>query len=184
MACVFKCATCCLECIEMICDYINESAFCYIAVTGDSFCVGALQAMLLKIQYLAMVGFATFLAKIFIFIGKVAIIVGNVVLFKLVLEQVTKEDVKSPYGPMIVVAVITYLFVNMFIGMFDESVNAMLTCVAIDTNVNGEPIYGPETFNNKLQTENGQMSLKKSSKRKNTAAEEAKLGNEGSNEMV
>lgn len=28
------CAACILECIEKICDYLNEAAFCYMAVTG------------------------------------------------------------------------------------------------------------------------------------------------------
>jgi hypothetical protein len=152
LKCFFKCATCCLECIEKITDYINESAFCYIAITGDNFCTGALEALLIKVKYLPMVAFATYLAKIFILIGKIAIIVGNVFLFKVILNEVTMEgdDVSNATGPMILVAGVTYLFVSMFIGMFDESVNAMLTCVAVDTNCNGEPIYGPETFNNKL----------------------------------
>ena len=91
MACFFKCATAFLEYVERVTDYINESAYCYIAVTGDNFCTGALQAMFLKIKYMAVVAFATFLAKVFIFIGKVAIIVSNVLLFELICAHVTKE---------------------------------------------------------------------------------------------
>ena len=152
--CLFKCATCCLECLERLTDYINESAFCYCAVSGDSFLNGAVQSLYIKIEYLVMVATATYLAKVFIFIGKVAIVVGNVFIFKLVLVQSSTlgtgeiDKISSTTGPMVVVAVITYIFVSMFIGMFDETVNAMLTCVAIDTKANGEPIYGPETFNN------------------------------------
>ena len=72
-----------LEYIERVTDYINETAYAYIAVTGDNFCTGALQGMYLKVKYLAMVAFATYLAKAFIFIGKVGIIVGNCFLFEL-----------------------------------------------------------------------------------------------------
>lgn len=152
ISCFFKCATAFLEYIERVTDYINESAYCYIAVTGDNFCTGALQAMYIKIKYMAVVAFATFLAKIFIFIGKAAIIFGNCALFDLFVTSVTKEReaLSSITAPMIVCGTITYLFVSLFIGMFDESVNAMLTCVAIDTNKHNTPIYGPETFNNRL----------------------------------
>ena len=138
MKCFFNCVTAILEYIERVTDYINESAYAYIAVTGDNFCTGALQGMYLKVKYLAMVAFATFLAKAFIFIGKVGIIVGNCALFKFILDVVTgeEENISSPVGPLVVVALITYLFASLFIGMFDESVNAMLTCVAIDTNSN------------------------------------------------
>jgi choline transporter-like protein 2/4/5 len=36
-----KCAICLLSCIEKICDYLNESAFCYMAVTGNWFLTSA-----------------------------------------------------------------------------------------------------------------------------------------------
>lgn len=121
--------------------------------------MGALHAFYLKIKYLPAVLMATYFASVFIFVGKVAIIAGNAFLFKLVVEKVTGEadELSSLAGPMIVVCLVTYIFVSMFIGMFDESVNAMLTSVAIDSNCHGgTPVYGPETFNNKINfDENG-----------------------------
>jgi hypothetical protein len=128
--------------------------------------------MFLKVKYMAMVAFATFLAKLFIFIGKIAIICGNVFLMKFIMTTVTKEaeDVSSETGPMIAVAIITYLFVSMFIGMFDESVNAMLTCVAIDSSMHPDtgPQYGPATFRDRLDIdEKGQPVLKHKKKATN-----------------
>jgi choline transporter-like protein 2/4/5 len=35
---VVCCANCCLKCIEKICDYINKSAYAYMAVSGQGFC--------------------------------------------------------------------------------------------------------------------------------------------------
>lgn len=40
--CIARCAIWVLELFERIVDYINETAYCYIAVTGDNFCTGAL----------------------------------------------------------------------------------------------------------------------------------------------
>jgi hypothetical protein len=42
---VVKCIICCAECIlktiEKICDYINKSAYSFMAVSGESFCSSA-----------------------------------------------------------------------------------------------------------------------------------------------
>jgi len=159
-------------------DYLNESAFCYIAVTGDNFCTGAMQAFLLKIKYLAAVSFSAWIAKVFIFVGKVAIIVGNCFSLHFIMTHITKDmdEISSLAGPMSVVALSTYIMASIFLGMFDESVNSMLTCVGIDTNAHGGvPKYGPETFNNRLQTdEDGAVKLK-TTKRK-VGNEEELLG--------
>lgn len=45
--CAVKCALCILNCIEKICDYMNESAYAYMAVTGKSFFPSAWEAFLL-----------------------------------------------------------------------------------------------------------------------------------------
>ena len=104
--------------------------------------------MYLRVKYMAEVAFAQFIAKVFIFIGKVALVVANCLLFQVVMEHVTGdlEEIESETGPLIIVVVITYMLVSLFLGMFDDSVDAMLTSVALDINVNREPIYGPETF--------------------------------------
>jgi choline transporter-like protein 2/4/5 len=39
--CIICCAECILKCIEKICDYINNAAYSYMAVSGDSFCSSA-----------------------------------------------------------------------------------------------------------------------------------------------
>ena len=76
---VVRCAECILMLIEKICDYINSSAYAYQAVSGESFCTSAWNAFLLQIKHLAKFSFANFIAKIFMFMGKVAITGGNIV---------------------------------------------------------------------------------------------------------
>lgn len=76
---VVRCAECVLMCIEKICDYINSSAYAYQAVSGESFCTSAWNAFLLQIKHLAKFSFANFIAKIFMFMGKVAITGTNMV---------------------------------------------------------------------------------------------------------
>jgi len=40
-AAIVMCGVFCIKWLEGICDYINGTAFAYMAVTGDSFCTSA-----------------------------------------------------------------------------------------------------------------------------------------------
>lgn len=144
---------CCLRCIEKICDYINESAFAYQAVSGKWFCGSAWEAFLLQIKHLAKFAFANWLAKVFIFIGKVGLVVGNCFSLYFIMKNVTADtdEVSSLMGPMAVVAAFTYLTASVMLGMFDTAVLSMMTCLAIDMDLNdGTPMKGPPTFHDGL----------------------------------
>lgn len=149
-----RCATCILECLEKICDYVNTSAFCYIAVTGGSFCSGAWEAFLLNVKHLLKFAFSKFLAVVFIFLGKVALTVVNCLSLVLIMKYITKDmdEISSLWGPVGIVAVTTYLTASIFLGLFDTSVNALMTCLAIDMDHhNGVPAKGPPTFHDYIK---------------------------------
>jgi len=142
------CAGCILNCIERICDYLNEAAFCYMAVTGDHFLKSAWNGFLLNLKHGLKFAFANLIAKVFIFIGKVGIVVANCfTLYFLMKARGDLEEVGSPWGPLIVVAVITFLAASLFLSLFEEAVMSLLTCLCVDMDANnGEPVFGPATF--------------------------------------
>lgn len=80
-----------MRCIEKIVDYINEAAFCYIAVTGNNFCTSAWNGFLLNLKHMLKFTFANMLAKIFIFIGKIGITVGNCLSLLFIMQNITKD---------------------------------------------------------------------------------------------
>merc|ERR1712072_178665 len=71
--CLVKCGMCLLNCIEKICDYLNEAAFCYMAITGEHFLLAAWNGFLLNLKHGLKFAFANMIAKCFIFIGKAGI---------------------------------------------------------------------------------------------------------------
>jgi len=149
-----RCAHCILACLEKICDYLNEAAYAYMAVTGDGFCTSAWNGFLLNVKHMLKFAFANTIAKVFIFIGKIAITVCNMFLFLNILKLVTEEydEVSSLIGPMAAVAVITYTTASLFLGLFDDAVMALMTCLAIDLDLNdGTPQFGPPTFHDRLK---------------------------------
>lgn len=94
--CVICCGTCILHYIEKICDYLNEAAFCYMAVTGDHFLTAAWHGFLLNLKHGLKFAFAKFIAKVFIFVGKIGIVVATCfTLYSLMKARKDLEDVNS-----------------------------------------------------------------------------------------
>lgn len=143
-----KVAECVLACIEKICDYINESAYAYMAVTGDNFCMSAWNGFLLNIKHILKFSFANMIAKVFILLGKVAIVAGNMFsLYEIMKYRNDLEEVSSLLAPMVLIGVVTFMTASIFLGLFDTAVMALMTCLAIDMDMNdGSPKYGPPTF--------------------------------------
>jgi len=146
---IVACGACILKCIERIVDYINVAAYCYMAVSGDGFCTSAWNGFLLNVKHMLKFSFANFIAKIFIFLGKLALTVGNVFSLLFIMKNITKDtnEVSSLMGPVVVVAVVTYMTASIFLGLFETSVMAVMTCLAVDIDLHGDhPKFGPPTF--------------------------------------
>ena len=141
---IVACGNCCLKCIEKICDYINKSAFAYMVISGDSFCMSAWNGFLLNVKHLLKFSFANYLAVVFTFLGKIAIVVVNCFSCYGIMKKITQPDVSSYLGPIIIVGLITFMTASVFLGLFDVSVIAILTCYAVDMDLNnGEAKFGP-----------------------------------------
>lgn len=54
------------------------------------------------------------------------------------------EEVQSPYGPLLIVSIYTYIVASMFLGMFDGTVEAILTSWSVDWDLHeGKSKWGP-----------------------------------------
>ena len=151
---IVACGACILKCIEKICDYLNSAAFCYMAVTGDSFCTSAWNGFLLNVKHTLKFSFANFIAKVFMLLGKIAIVVGNCFSLYFIMSVITKDtsEVSSLTGPMVAVGLVTFLTASIFLGLFDTAVMAMMTCLAVDMDLHGgDTHYGPPTFHDGLK---------------------------------
>lgn len=150
-ACI-KCAECCLSCFEKIVDYVNKSAYAYMAITGEGFCKSAWHAFLLQMKHGLAFVFAKFLAECFILVGKIGLTLANMgflyALMKYAFKDYEGNDaITSSTGPFLIVALVTYLCASVFLSLFDETALALLTCVSFDTDLHdGVAKYGPPTF--------------------------------------
>lgn len=143
--------------IEKIVDYINEAGLAYIAVTGDNFCNGTWNGFLLNLKHMLKFTFANMIAKAFIFLGKVGITVGNCLSLLFIMEHITHDmdQINSIWGPVLIVGSISFITASLFLAMFDTTVMAMMTSLAVDMDLHGDtPRFGPPTFHTVLENVN------------------------------
>lgn len=153
MKCILCCARCCVRCFEDIVEYLNKCAYSYMAVAGDSYCTSAWNGFLLNLKHTAKFQFATVLANIFIFMGKLMIMCLNCATLYLVMKYITKDvdSVSSVWNPIIIIAISSFVTATIFLGLFDEATIATITCMAIDQDLNeGTPKFGPPSFHTKM----------------------------------
>lgn len=137
--CISSCVRCSLRCLEEVVEYITKTGYAFMSVSGQSFCNSAYNGLILNFKHGGKFIFANYLAFVFILLGKIGITVFNVFITWLYMKHVAKitTEISSPYGPLIVIGITSYMIVGVFLGLFDESVLAMLTSMCADMDING-----------------------------------------------
>lgn len=149
LKCMVGCITCILNCVEEIVDYLNESAFAYMAVTGDKFLTSAWNGFLINLKHGLKFAFAQMIASVFVWMGKIGIVIGNCFTCFIIMKYITHDvkEVKSVWPPLIMTGTITFLIASLFLSIFEETVTAIMMSLSIDIDANqGEPQFGPATF--------------------------------------
>lgn len=99
------------------------------AISGDSYCTSALNAFLLMTRYSVTFGMVHVLTDTFVFIVKVAITIGTIVIaFPLMSTSLVPEAqvIQQPYYPAAFIGVFSYIIASIFIGMLDMGANTIL----------------------------------------------------------
>jgi len=149
---MIACGSCVLKCIEKICDYINNAAYAYMAITGKSFCSSAWDGFFLNMKHAAAFGSAKFFATSLIFLGKFAVTILNMFTCYVLIKHMNGEGVNVD-APCLFVGVLTWFSCEIWLTIFDQAILGIMTSYAVDFDLNdGSPCRGPETFNNKRAT--------------------------------
>jgi hypothetical protein len=125
------------------------------AVSGDGFCTSAYNGFLLNLKHGLEFTWAKILAELFILLGKISLVIGNCAFLYFIMAVCTHDlsgpgAVTSIWGPIVLVGFITFIAATVFLGLFNNAVLALMTCLALDMDMNGEPKYGPPTFHDKI----------------------------------
>lgn len=93
-------------------------------------------------------GSAKYFAETLIFLGKFGVTTLNCFTLVGILNAMKIEG--NTTGPIILTIFFTWMSCEIWLSIFDKAILGIMTAYAVDFDVNnGEPIRGPETFNNK-----------------------------------
>jgi hypothetical protein len=88
---------------------------------------------------MAKFSFANLIAKVFIFIGKLAITGANVMTCHFIMKQLTQEQslgVSYIWAPLCLVGAVSYIIASIFLSLLETAVLSLLTCLAVDIDIN------------------------------------------------
>ena len=103
------------------------------ALSGESFCSSALNSFILILKNSAKFAFVEGIADVFMFLAKFFISIATTGLSWLFMGLMA--DVESPFLPLFVVFLLSYMIASIFIAIFDVSANTILQCYLMDKEI-------------------------------------------------
>ena len=117
-------------------SHLSDEVFAYIAVSGDNFCSSASDNYVLQNKHQKQFNFTNKIAKVFIFLGKLAICFLNVWLTRITMKAAgCYDELAAPIIMTIFVGILSFTNASMFLCVFDAAVIGMMSCAAIDMKV-------------------------------------------------
>ena len=84
---MLTCCRCCIDCCHRFIKYVNMNAYCQVALTGESFCVAAMNGFILILKNSAAFIFTGGLGGFFNLIGKLLVCVLNMIIAYIILDM-------------------------------------------------------------------------------------------------
>lgn len=139
---VICCFQCCFYCLEKCMKFLNKNAYIQTAIFSTSFCTSAKEAFFLILRNAARIAAITYVSGGVVFVGKLFIMSFSTGLAYYGMDQNIHEHVYSLYGPVIIIAFISYFIAGMFMSVYDMAIATMLQCFVADEEMfEGDQVY-------------------------------------------
>jgi solute carrier family 44 protein 1 (choline transporter-like protein)/choline transporter-like protein 2/4/5 len=126
MVIVFKVIQCCLYCFERFIKFLNKNAYIQIAIRGTNFCSSAKKAFFIIAKNMLRFGTIAILGEVIQWIGYVFIMGFSLVIGYFLLDWMHSDI--SPFLPMIMYAIMSYIIGMLFMNVFGLAVDTCLQC--------------------------------------------------------
>lgn len=116
---------------------MNKNAYAQVALNGTNFCTSAINGFLLILKNTATFAITSGLGSVFIFLGKVAITVGNTCIGYVIIAKWPRiyDQINSPVAPLIVIFIISYILASLFMSIFAVAATSLLQCFLVDVEL-------------------------------------------------
>ena len=123
---LIKACQCCLLCFERIIKFINKNAYIQIAIKGSHFCAACRDAFFLILRNTFLFAIAAGIGSMFIAFGRVFICTATVAAMYFALQDQYPTELNSPYGPLILIAIIAWVTGSMFMSVWGMATDSIL----------------------------------------------------------
>lgn len=136
--CMVKACVCCLWCLEKCLAYLNQNAYTATAINSTSFCTSARDAFVILVENALRVAAINTVGDFVLFLGKVLIV--SCTAFAGVLALNYQREYTVWVLPLLIVCLFAYLVAHCFLSVFENVVDVLFLCFAVDTKYNdGSP---------------------------------------------
>ncbi|XP_034044194.1 choline transporter-like protein 1 [Thalassophryne amazonica] len=146
--CMLKACVCCLWCLEKCLAYLNQNAYTATAINSTSFCTSARDAFLILVENALRVAAINTVGDFVLFLGKVLIV--SCTAFAGVFTLNYQRDYTVWVLPLLIVCLFAFLVAHCFLSVFENVVNVLFLCFAVDTKYNdgspGREYYMPKAL--------------------------------------
>uniref|UniRef100_A0A3Q4H8B9 Choline transporter-like protein n=1 Tax=Neolamprologus brichardi TaxID=32507 RepID=A0A3Q4H8B9_NEOBR len=133
--CMVKACVCCLWCLEKCLAYLNQNAYTATAINSTSFCTSAREAFLILVENALkadVINTSVCLHS--------QILIVSCTAFAGVLALNYQRDYTVWVLPLLIVCVFAFLVAHCFLSVFENVVDVLFLCFAVDTKYNdGSP---------------------------------------------
>jgi len=140
---IFCLMQCCLACLECCLDKINKNAFIWISIFGDNFGTAACSSFMLLFRNLFRVAAINLIGVYLMFLGKVFVAFATTGIAAIVFITVEpfKTHLSSIALPCAVVFFIAFMVCNIFMIVFETTIDTTFLCFLIDEEHNKGFMY-------------------------------------------
>ena len=122
------CVRCCLDCFHRFIKFLNENAYCQVALTGENFCTSAMAAFVLALKNAATFFITNGIGALIQFLGRVTVSIANTLIGYLIITYVPEfvEDIDSPVPVLLVIFFISFTMATVFMEVYSSTSLAIL----------------------------------------------------------
>lgn len=135
--CILSCTRCCLDCFHRFIKFLNENAYIQVALTGENFCVSAMQGFVLALKNAATFLIINGIGQFLYLLGKATISIVNTAIGYLMITYIQEfqEDIDQPLPFLMLIFFMSYMMATTFMEVYNSVSLAILQCLYTDVDI-------------------------------------------------
>lgn len=135
--CITTCCRCYLDCFHRFVKFLNDNAYCQVALSSENFCTSAIAAFTLALKNAGTFIITNGIGGMIRLLGKFTICVANTFVAYIMVTQIDQleEDIDNPIVILGVIFIISYALSAVFMEVYSIISLTILQCLYADVDI-------------------------------------------------